>query len=103
MENGFSQLHLSATLINNLESLGYHTMTPIQEQCLPDVLKGKDLIAQAQTGSGKTAAFALGIVNKVQPESKVIQSLILCPTRELAEQVAQEVRRIARCIPNVKV
>jgi len=78
-------------------------MTPIQAQSLPDILKGKDLLAQAKTGSGKTAAFAIGILHKLDVQAYQTQSLVLCPTRELAEQVSNEIRRLARSIPNTKL
>ncbi len=78
-------------------------MTPIQAQSLPDILKGKDLLAQAKTGSGKTAAFAIGLLHKLDVQTYQTQSLVLCPTRELAEQVSNEIRRLARSIPNTKL
>ncbi|MFT6141252.1 MAG: ATP-independent RNA helicase DbpA [Psychromonas sp.] len=78
-------------------------MTPIQEQSLPHVLAGKDVIAQGKTGSGKTAAFGLGLLEKLSVKRFRIQSLILCPTRELADQVGKELRRLARTIHNIKV
>ena len=78
-------------------------MTPIQAQSLPAVLKGKDLLAQAKTGSGKTAAFAIGILHKLEPQTYRTQALVLCPTRELAEQVSNEIRRLARVIPNTHI
>ena len=78
-------------------------MTPVQAQALPHLLNGKDLIAQAKTGSGKTAAFAIGLLNKLDAQSYSTQALVLCPTRELAEQVAAEIRRLASAIPNIKL
>ena len=78
-------------------------MTPIQAQSLPLVLEGKDLIAKAKTGSGKTAAFALGLLSRLNVNRVDVQALVLCPTRELADQVAQEIRRLARALPNVKL
>jgi len=101
--NAFSTLQLKPDLLRNLDSLGYHSMTPIQAQSLPDILAGKDMIAQSKTGSGKTAAFGLGLLQKVDPASCATQTLILCPTRELADQVAREIRRLARCLANIKV
>lgn len=99
----FSKLPLSRTQVANLESLGYTSMTPIQEKSLPHVLDGRDLIARAKTGSGKTAAFGIGIIEHINPRFFGVQALILCPTRELAEQVATELRRLARAIPNIKL
>ncbi len=78
-------------------------MTPIQEKSLPLILSGKDVIAQGKTGSGKTAAFALGLLHKLEVKRFCVQSLVLCPTRELADQVAKEIRRLARTIHNIKV
>ena len=78
-------------------------MTPIQAQSLPDILKGKDLLAQAKTGSGKTAAFGIGLLHKIEVRTYQTQALVLCPTRELADQVSNEIRRLARAIPNTKI
>lgn len=78
-------------------------MTPIQAQSLPLILQGKDLLGQAKTGSGKTAAFGLGLLNQIDIKNYDIQAMVLCPTRELADQVCKEIRRLARGIPNVKV
>jgi len=78
-------------------------MTPIQSKSLPDILKGKDILAQAKTGSGKTAAFAIGLLHKIETRVYQTQALILCPTRELADQVNKEIRRLARAIPNTKI
>ncbi|MDO6460188.1 ATP-dependent RNA helicase DbpA [Granulosicoccaceae sp. 1_MG-2023] len=102
-QTAFSSLPLQPALLNNLSSLGYTCMTPIQAQSLPAVLAGRDLIGQGKTGSGKTAAFALGILHKLDSRRFRVQALVLCPTRELADQVATEIRRLARTIPNIKV
>ncbi len=99
----FNTLPLKQELIANLAELGFEGMTPIQEQALPHVLEGKDVIAQAKTGSGKTAVFGLGMLQKLEPKNFSVQSVVMCPTRELAEQVAEEIRRLARPIPNIKV
>ncbi|MGO2075052.1 MAG: ATP-dependent RNA helicase DbpA, partial [Pseudoalteromonas sp.] len=99
----FSSLALPSELVDNLSTLGYSQMTPVQAQSLPPVLEGKDIIAQAKTGSGKTAAFSLGVLAKLNVKRFRIQSLVLCPTRELAEQVAVEMRKLARGIHNIKV
>ncbi len=99
----FSILPLSTELIANLESLNYHQMTPIQEKSLPPILDGRDLIAKAKTGSGKTAAFGIGLITKLNPGSYAPQALVLCPTRELGAQTTGEIRRLARFLPNVKV
>ena len=102
-QTAFSSLKLQAALYKNLESLDYRVMTPIQAQSLPLVLAGKDVIAQAKTGSGKTAAFGLGLLEKLDAKLFRVQSLVLCPTRELADQVAKELRRLARAIHNIKI
>ena len=78
-------------------------MTPIQAQSLPAILAGKDLLAQAKTGSGKTAAFAIGLLHKLEARSYQTQALVLCPTRELADQVSNEIRRLARATANIKI
>tara|TARA_R110001592_G_scaffold2519_2_gene14744 strand:+ start:10078 stop:11514 length:1437 start_codon:yes stop_codon:yes gene_type:complete len=99
----FSSLDLHQDLLKNLSSLGYQEMTPIQAQSLPEMLNGKDVIAQAKTGSGKTAAFGLALLEKLQVKRFRIQSMVLCPTRELADQVATEIRKLARAVHNIKV
>ena len=99
----FTSLPLAEHLLQSLESLGYSQMTPIQQQALPVLLEGKDMLAKARTGSGKTVAFALTLLHKLAVKRFRIQSLVLCPTRELAEQVAQEIRRLARSQHNIKV
>jgi ATP-independent RNA helicase DbpA len=99
----FGKLALSPAVIANLAQLGYTDMTPIQAAALPVALAGHDLLAQAKTGSGKTAAFALAMLDKINPRHFGIQALVLCPTRELAEQVAVETRRLARAEENIKV
>ena len=99
----FSTLNLNAQLLENLSFLGYETMTAIQAQSLPHILAAKDVIAQGKTGSGKTAAFGLGILQKLDVKNFQVQCLVLCPTRELADQVSKEIRRLARSISNIKV
>ena len=99
----FASLSLPPAVLANLTQLGYESMTPIQAASLPVALAGKDLIAQAKTGSGKTAAFALALLSKLNPRWFAVQSLVLCPTRELADQVTVEIRRLARAEENIKV
>ncbi|KEY85942.1 ATP-dependent RNA helicase DbpA [Pseudomonas sp. SWRI59] len=99
----FATLPLSAAMLANLDALGYASMTPIQAQSLPVILRGQDLIAQAKTGSGKTAAFGIGLLNPINPRYFGCQALVLCPTRELADQVAKELRRLARAEDNIKI
>ncbi len=99
----FSSLPLPPHTLQNLARLGYTAMTPIQAATLPSSLAGHDLIAQAKTGSGKTAAFALALLANLNIRRFAVQSLVLCPTRELADQVTQEVRRLAAAEDNIKV
>ena len=99
----FDQLPLAPAVLANLRQLGYLHMTPIQAASLPIALAGYDLIAQAKTGSGKTAAFALALLNRLNPRYFAVQALVLCPTRELADQVTQEIRRLARSEDNIKI
>ena len=101
--NCFSKLNLNNNLLNNLKNLSLNKMTEIQSKSLKDIIQGRDVLAQAKTGSGKTLAFALGILNKIKTDNKKTQSLVLCPTRELAQQVANEIRKLARTTENVKV
>ncbi|WP_045105572.1 ATP-dependent RNA helicase DbpA [Legionella hackeliae] len=99
----FCSLTLRDELLTNISSLNYKNMTPIQAQSLPIILNGSDLIAQSKTGSGKTATFGLALLNLLNVELFAVQALVLCPTRELAEQVSQALRRFARLMPNVKI
>lgn len=99
----FSSLPLPQTQLSNLQDLGYVAMTPIQAASLPAILKGRDLLGQAQTGSGKTAAFGIGLLETIDARQFTTQSLIICPTRELADQVSKELRRLGRYIPNLKI
>ncbi len=101
--DGFAKLPLKPAMLENLLQLGYTQMTPIQAASLPVALLGKDVIAQAQTGSGKTAAFALALLANLNVRRFAVQALVLCPTRELADQVSLEVRRLARAEENTKV
>ena len=101
--NAFSSLHLKAPMLKNLASLGYTEMTPIQAHSLPPILAGKDVIAKAKTGSGKTAAFGIGLLTALEVGSSRVQALVLCPTRELADQVGKELRRLARFTENVRI
>ncbi|MEE9368135.1 MAG: ATP-dependent RNA helicase DbpA [Pontiella sp.] len=97
----FSNLPLSAEQLSNLDSLGYLNMTPVQAAALPGALAGEDLIAQARTGSGKTAVFALALLARLDLTSSATQVLVLCPTRELSIQVSTELRRLARHQQNI--
>ncbi len=99
----FDQLPLPPAALANLTQLGYLAMTPIQAASLPPALAGKDIIAQAKTGSGKTAAFALTLLANLNVRRFAVQAMVLCPTRELADQVSTEIRRLARAEQNIKV
>lgn len=99
----FSNLPFSSDILKNLESLGYHEMTQIQAKSLPAILANQDVIAKAKTGSGKTAAFGLGLLSKIDTQYLHEQALVICPTRELADQVSMEIRRLARLTPNIRV
>ncbi len=100
---GFAALSLSPTLLQGIDALGYTAMTPVQAQALPAILAGRDVIAQAPTGSGKTAAFGLGLLHRLDPATTRTQALVLCPTRELADQVGKQLRKLATGIPNLKI
>ena len=99
----FDALKLKPALLSNLTDIGYAEMTLVQAEALPKLLAGADVLVRAKTGSGKTAAFGLTLLNKLDASSFLVQALVLCPTRELADQVAKELRRLARAIPNVKI
>ncbi len=99
----FSKLPLTQAMLTNLDALGYKQMTAIQNAALPAVLEGKDVMAEAKTGSGKTAAFGIGVLHNLDVKKFRVQALILCPTRELADQVAKELRRLARFAHNIKI
>ena len=99
----FSHLPLSQAMLTTLDQLGYAQMTPVQAASLPAALSGRDLIVQAPTGSGKTAAFGLALLNRLDPAVWQVQAMVLCPTRELADQVTEELRRLARAAGNVKI
>jgi len=101
--SSFSSLPLSKEMIDNLNNLKYEIMTPIQEKSIPPILNGNDVLAQAKTGSGKTAAYGIGLLHNLNVKRFRVQSIVLCPTRELAEQIAGELRRIACFKHNIKL
>ncbi len=103
MQSFRSLSQLPQALIDTLIQLGYETMTPIQASTIPPLLEGKDVIAQAKTGSGKTAAFGIPLIHTIDTKKRNPQAMILCPTRELADQVAKELRRLARYKENLKI
>ena len=99
----FSTLSLAPAWLENLEQLGYVAMTPLQALALPAMLEGRDVLGQAATGTGKTAAFGLALLSRITPRGERPGALVLCPTRELAAQVAEELRRLARPLPHTRV
>jgi len=99
----FSTLNLTKDMLSNLDKIGYSSMTPIQAESLPHILNNRDIIAQAKTGSGKTAAFGIGLLSKLEVKKFRVQTLVLCPTRELADQVAKELRLLAKFAHNIKI
>lgn len=99
----FQSIELPNELLKAVDSLGYQKMTPVQAKSLPYILEKRDVLAKAKTGSGKTAAFSLGVLAKIDLSRQGVQALILSPTRELADQLALEIRRLARFMPNVRV
>ena len=103
MTQSFASLSLPAAQLENLAELGYASMTPVQAAALPAILEGRDVRAQAKTGSGKTAAFGIGLLQQIDVTQFTTQALVLCPTRELADQVSKELRRLARFTQNIKI
>ncbi|MEH6387551.1 ATP-dependent RNA helicase DbpA [Pseudomonas profundi] len=101
--SSFSTLSLPPALLATLDHLGYEHMTPVQQQALPIILSGRDLIARSRTGSGKTAAFGIGLLTPLNPAFFGCQALVLCPTRELAGQTATALRTLARGLSNIKI
>jgi ATP-independent RNA helicase DbpA len=101
--SAFTDLPLTPALLQGIDALGYERMTPVQSQSLPAILDGRDVIAQAPTGSGKTAAFGLGLLHRLDMARGETQAIVLCPTRELADQVARQLRKLAVGLPNLKV
>jgi ATP-dependent RNA helicase DbpA len=99
----FDSLPLVPSLLDVVAELGYTEPTPIQQACVPVLLDGKDLIGQSKTGSGKTAAFALPILQNLELKPRSLQALVVCPTRELSAQVVREVRRLGRRHPGLQV
>src|SRR5258706_12172366 len=91
----FSELGLSPELLKAIDKLGFEQAAPIQAEAIPVLMQGKDVVGQSQTGSGKTAAFAIPAIEKTDALKRVVQVLILCPTRELAVQVSEEVHKLA--------
>src|SRR6185369_2412405 len=103
MSSDFASLPLSPALLAVVKELGFEQLTPIQAQSIPGLLEGKDLLGQSKTGSGKTAAFALPLLQKLDLSRRELQGLVLCPTRELSAQVARELRKLGRNLSGLSV
>ena len=99
----FEELNLDAKILRAVTDMGFETASPIQAKAIPLELEGKDIIGQAQTGTGKTAAFGIPLLEKIDPKNKKLQAVVLCPTRELAIQVAEEIRNLAKYMHGIKV
>ena len=99
----FDELELSGPILRAVADMGFEATSPIQAQAIPVQLEGRDIIGQAQTGTGKTAAFGIPLLQKINPKSKKLQAIVLCPTRELAIQVAEEIRKLAKYMHGIKV
>lgn len=99
----FEELNLSQEILDAVKDMGFEEASPIQSESIPHILQGKDIIGQAQTGTGKTAAFAIPIIERIDESSKAIQAIILCPTRELVIQVSQEFRKLLKYKENIFV
>lgn len=99
----FEELDLDARILRAITDMGFEEASPIQAQSIPLELEGLDVIGQAQTGTGKTAAFGIPLLQKVDPQNKKLQAMILCPTRELAIQVSEEIRRLAKYMHGIKI
>ena len=99
----FDELNLSERIQRAVADMGFEEASPIQSETIPVLLNGKDLIGQAQTGTGKTAAFAIPIIDKIDFEVKELQALVLCPTRELVIQVTEEFRRLTKYFFNLAI
>src|SRR5438128_2602756 len=99
MEDGFDALGLGPEVLRSIGEVGYERPTPIQNQTIPILLEGRDLIAQSQTGTGKTAAFAVPLIERIDPGQRAVQALILTPTRELSVQVAETVHKLGKYRP----
>lgn len=99
----YEDAQIDGRILRAVKELGYEEMTPIQEQAIPLFMTGQDIIGQAQTGTGKTAAFGIPILQKIDPNNRNLQAVILCPTRELAMQAAEELRKFSKYMHGIKV
>ena len=99
----FEELCLDTRILRAVTEMGFEQASPIQAQAIPVAIEGKDMIGQAQTGTGKTAAFGIPLLQRVDPHNKKLQAVVLCPTRELAIQCANEMRKFAKFMHGIKV
>lgn len=99
----FDELELNPSVLRAIEEMGFEQMSPIQAKAIPIILEGKDVVGQAQTGTGKTAAFGIPLLHRINPKERQLQAIVLCPTRELAIQVAEEVRKLAMFMHGIKI
>ena len=99
----YEDAQIDDRILRAVKEMGFDQMTPIQEQAIPLFMTGRDIIGQAQTGTGKTAAFGIPILQKINPDDRNVQAVILCPTRELAMQAAEELRKFSRYMHGIKV
>lgn len=99
----FEDMNISNEICRAVLDMGFEEATPIQSQAIPVILEGKDIIGQSQTGTGKTAAFGIPLLERINPEDRRLQALILCPTRELAIQVSEEFRKLLKYKDNIRV
>ncbi|TQD26196.1 DEAD/DEAH box helicase [Methanolobus vulcani] len=99
----FKDLYLSKEIRKSIREMGFRKATEIQKKCIPEIMEGKDVIGHAQTGTGKTAAFGIPLMETLEPSEKMIQALVICPTRELAIQVAEELGKLAKYIPEMQI
>jgi ATP-dependent RNA helicase DeaD len=99
----FEESGIDERIIRAVKEMGFESMSPIQQEAIPAVLRGEDIIGQAQTGTGKTAAFGIPALQLIDPNAKGVQCIVLCPTRELAIQAADEIRKYAKYMHGIKV
>ena len=99
----FDELNIDERILRAIEDMGFEETSPIQTQAIPAVCEGIDVVGQAQTGTGKTAAYTIPMLMKIDPQIKKPQAIVLCPTRELAVQVAEEIRKLAKYMSDIKV
>ena len=99
----FEELELCPEILKAVKHMGFEEASPIQSKAIPVIMSGKDVIGQAQTGTGKTAAFGIPLLEKIDPKNKKLQAIVLCPTRELAIQVAEEIRNLAKYMHGINI